>query len=191
VTTLALLLIACAPGEPLVLPSDRPQVVDVVMHVGDDVVVSAAGAWLDEGGDGKAVDVTATVDAAPPLTVVGERSNWELADGVVVFEGKVEAVRADVTLTTDRLEVVTEGDRVKTATASGAVRVVKGDRVATSQTAALFMEDGRVVLEGDPRMEEGPHTMTGDVITLFLDDERVECTSCRLVVDGAAVQPSR
>ena len=69
-------------------------------------------------------------------------------------------------------------------------RVVRGARTATGATARLTTADGRLVLEGDPRIVDGPNTLTGDRITLFLDDERLECERCRLEVQGGAVLPA-
>jgi lipopolysaccharide export system protein LptA len=55
----------------------------------------------------------------------------------------------------------------------------------------LTADDGKVVLTGDPRVSDGPNVLEGASITLYLDDERLECASCRLVVQGAAVAPVR
>lgn len=173
------------------LPAGPPvRDLELIVGTGDQVVVlTAAGAWVEEDGDGRGEDVRATVPGPPPLTITGERSQWRLADGRVVFEGSVEAVRGPVRLLADRLEVAYAGERVREAWASGAVRVERDARTATAAEAHLVVETGEVVLTGEPRVSEGPNVLSGERIVLFLDDERLECDRCRLEVRGEAVAP--
>jgi lipopolysaccharide export system protein LptA len=163
---------------------------DVDLVVGDDALaVHLAGAWVGPDGSGHGTETRAEAPGPPPLVVTGGRSEWKLADGVVVFEQAVTATRHDVTITCDRLEVRYSGDRVEEATATGHVRVARGARAATGERATLTVADGRVVLEGSPTLTEGPNRMTGERIVLWLDDERLECDRCRLEVRGDAVAP--
>ena len=80
-----------------------------------------------------------------------------------------------------------DGDRVDRAEATGGVEVTRGDRVATGAQAVLEAQTGEVRLTGQPVLSEGPNRMSGVAITLFLDEERVVCDGCRLVVEGKAV----
>lgn len=139
---------------------------------------------------GHGAGATAEVPGAPALVITGTTSSWNLKDGVVVFEGDVTAVRGDVTLTCARLEVTYKGDKVDSARASGGVVVDKGSRRAIGESATLTVSDGKLVIEGSPAIHDGNNAMTGDCITLYLDDERLECDACRLEVAGDAVKPA-
>lgn len=191
----ALALPGCGADAPAAIDDpSRPPVEAVVVTLGTGeaaIDVSLAGAWVEDDGDGHGVDAAATVPGPPPLTVTGRRSSWRLKDAVVVFEDDVRAVRGDVTMTCDRLEVTYRGDKIERAHATGNVRVTRGERVARGATADLTVADGRVAIEGDPELAEGPNRMTGRRIVLFLDDERLECEGdpCRLEVKGDAVTP--
>jgi lipopolysaccharide export system protein LptA len=183
--------VACAIEETPPIVQDPPMTeVAIRVGAGDDAAdITLAGAWVDETGDGHGVGASATLPGPPPLTVTGERSSWRLRDGVVLFEGSVQAVRGEVTLSCDQLEVLYAGERVEQARAAGDVRVVRGGRVARGATAVLTTATGEVVLEGAPTLEEGPNRMSGERIVLWLDDERLECVRCRLEVEGQAVAP--
>ena len=179
---------ACTPELP-VEEVDALPLRGVELVVGHEVIrLEAAAAWVDEGGTGRGEVVAGEVSGTPPLTVSGSRSSWQLRDQVVVFEGEVVAERGDLRLTAERLEVRYSDDRVQDAVATGAVRLVQGDREARADRARLTLSDGAVVLEGDPQVLEGPNRLSGERIVLFLDDERLECESCRLEVDGEAVR---
>ena len=43
---------------------------------------------------------------------------------------------------------------------------------------------------GSPMIADGPNQLRGREIALYLDDERIECDSCELVVRGDAVAPA-
>lgn len=183
-------LAGCRSAEPLVVSEDGPPMRGVSLVVGDnDVTLSLDGAWVEADGSGHGVDAHATVGGTPPLVITGKRSRWDLKGGTVVFEEGVQAVRGDVTVFCDTLDVTYAGDRVEKAVASHHVRVVKGGREARGDTAVLTTADGRVELQGSPSITEGANRMSGERIVLFLDDERLECDACRLEVAGEAVAP--
>ena len=163
------------------------QGVEVVLD--DSVTLHLAGAWVDDQGDGEGTEARAEVAGPPPLEITGARSNWNLKAKTVVFEGEVRATRGPVVLECAKLEVSFRDERVQEATATGSVRVTRGARVATSSAAHLTADDGRLVLEGGVALVEGESRMTGAKMTLYLDDERVECSPCRLVVAGEAIAP--
>lgn len=187
-------------------PVSRPDTIasaplqGVALHVrmgeGEPLTLTLAGAWLEEGGDGEGVDARAVVPTAPPLQVQAHRSRWRMKDQVVVFEGRVVATRADLTLIAERLEMTYSGDRVVQAVATGGVVVTSGEedgyklRVATADRAVLKVEEGEIALTGSPRVTEGPHEMSGERIVLYVDDDEVVCEACSLTVSGDAVEPA-
>ena len=186
-------LLACGQPDLQAIPGDRPELEGVVLTVGtapDQLELTLASAWMDpDGSGGHGLDATATVPGPPPLVITGKQSAWDLRKGEVVFDGGVVAVRADVTIHCDKLDVTYVGDRVDVALATGNVHVTKGAREATGDRAVLTVADGRVEISGTPAIRDGKNTMTGSVIVLFLDDERLLCDDCRLEVAGDAATP--
>jgi lipopolysaccharide transport protein LptA len=192
VSPLFLMWMACLGHADLPLVEGEPRMegVVVVINAADEpVTLTLASAVVDEEGNGQGEASKATVPGPPPLVITGKHSSWRLNDGLLVFEGDVVAERGDVTLRCDRLEVTYADDKVQQALAIGSVRVIRGDRVASADRGRLTVADGRIRMEGNPSLAEGPNVMTGTEIVLFLDDDTLECQQCRLQVEGGAVLP--
>ena len=153
----------------------------------------AGEAHVEADGDGLAEAVEARVEPAdqkPPLEVASETAQWDLAARTVRFEGAVVATRDTLELRCNVLEVrYRDPEHLENAVATGDVRVIDGERRASGTQAELTVSTGELVLTGDPVIEEGANTMRGDRIALFLDDDRLLCTGCRLVVRGEALRP--
>ena len=84
-------------------------------------------------------------------------------------------------------------ESLRSAVATGQVRVVHGERVATGDQAELDVPSGRLEILGAPTLREGARSLRGDRLVLFLDDERLECEACTLEIaadDVEAAVPS-
>ncbi len=157
------------------------------------VRLSMAAATLEKEGTGTGQAVTGTRSSKPPLEIDAPRTSWDLKARSAVFEGGVTAKRGDFTLTCDRLTVTFAGggktDAVELATAEGNVAITRDERTATGERAELHGQTGEVVLTGHPTLVEGSNRLSGEVVRLFLDDERISCEKCHLVIDGSALGP--
>ncbi len=158
------------------------------------VRLSMASATLEKDGTGTGEAVTGTRYSRPPLEIDAPRTSWDLKARSAVFEGGVTAKRGEFTLTCDTLTVTfTAGskssDAVDLATAEGNVTISRDKRTATGQRAELNGATGEVVLTGNPTLVEGSNRLNGEVVRLFLDDERISCEKCHLVIDGSAIGP--
>jgi lipopolysaccharide transport protein LptA len=155
------------------------------------VRVSMASATLEKDGTGTGEGVTGTRYSRPPLEIDAPRTSWDLKARSAVFEGGVTAKRGDFTLTCDTLTVTFaaggKSDAVDLAVAEGNVTISRDQRTATGERAELYGETGEVVLTGNPTLVEGSNRLNGDVVRLYLDDERISCEKCHLVIDGSAI----
>ncbi|MBT3219014.1 MAG: hypothetical protein HN348_07980, partial [Proteobacteria bacterium] len=143
---------------------DEPPMTGVTVEMGQHEAATVVGmeeAWIDDDGSGKGNRPHGEVAGPPRLVITGQTVEWSLKEGVVVFDGQVEAVRDTVVLRCGRLEVTYRGDRVERATARGGVEVIKGDRLAMGESAILTVDDGRLELSGGVSLREGPHELTG------------------------------
>ena len=114
-----------------------------------------------------------------PITI---KSNELAADNkgkIAVFTGKVVAKQGDVTIFCDRMTVyygATQGD-VDKIEADGNVRIVQENRTGMAAHAVYDSREGRITLTGGtPKVMQGTDTVTGKVITYYLDDERSSVT---------------
>lgn len=178
--------LACAADPPPRSAALEIEGASLVMEDGSQL--DAERVSLDAQGVGRAEQVAASLPGAPPLQISAPISDWDLRRRVAVFQGDVVVTRADVTMRTLKLTVsFASKEKVDRAIAEGDVRVVQGDRHAEARRAELVAATGEIVMTGDPVISEGPNRMAGDRITLWLDDERVRCEGCRLLVDGEAL----
>ncbi len=115
----------------------------------------------------------------PPVKIQAENVDYRLKEGRTVMTGKplVTLTRADAVLTCQRL--VLESDpkgRVRQATCEGDVRLTRGARLVTCDTAVYEDEAARVVCKGNPTLHDGLSRMTGEELIYDLDDDRVRLT---------------
>lgn len=179
------LVVACGSPSPVreTLPPEAvAEDVVFLLGVADAEVRSASSGEPPGGPDGAPVP--------PPLEVRSERARWDLKAHTVLLEGQVRAVRGDVTLTCDRMDVrYTQVDRIQSVQATGNVVVTRGDRVLEAGRADLEVESGRLELTESPRLLEAGHRLEGRRVVMWLDQDRLECDACSLVFKGEAVAP--
>jgi lipopolysaccharide export system protein LptA len=102
----------------------------------------------------------------------------------ITFEGDVEAKRDDFTVLCNKLVVLYEksGEQKKTEevsasidriVATGAVKIIRSEGgVATGEKAVYYQKGEKLVLTGKPVVKQGEDFVEGDVITLYLKEDR-------------------
>jgi lipopolysaccharide export system protein LptA len=113
-------------------------------------------------------------DNRQPINISADRLEADDVARQVRFVGNVAARQGDVviyaaSLTLFYLEGSQEVDRIE---AERDVRIVQGARVATGDNAVFYRTDGRVVLTGNARVNQGADFVEGDVITVLLGEEK-------------------
>lgn len=185
---LLLLLMGCAGAAP---PEPSPGITldGVVASAPSGTLLAARTATGSPGGGGEATGVRGSLVSeatTPPLEVSAQRSTWDLRNGELHLEGDVVAVRGGARLRCTRADVRFDEDGVVTRIeAAGDVVLEQGARIGRAQAALLEAGPGRVTLRGQASLAEPPHEMMGEPIVVYLDDERIECESCRMRIDGA------
>ena len=89
-----------------------------------------------------------------------------------------------------------ENKNVSRIVAEKIVKISQSDRVATCDKATFYPDEKRVVMEGSPRVWKDGDLVTGDVITLFLDSDRMDVEGVEAVIhpkkkDGNETEPVR
>ena len=102
----------------------------------------------------------------------------------VTFAGDVEAKRDDFTVLCQELVVFYEKSseqkepenvsaRIDRIVATGAVKIIRAEGgVATGEKAVYYQKSEKLVLTGKPVVKQGEDFVEGDVITLFLKENR-------------------
>ena len=189
------LLMACV-VERQSAAAPEVQLLGVELEDGRGNRVMASRAEMNTEGQGWGWEVQATLSVneetedgpVPELRIEADRSEWDLKARTVVFRGQVRATRGTMLMRCDRLDVrLGEGDAIEGAVAQGEITVTQGERLATGGRAELFAQRGELVITGSPVVQEGGNSMAGEVITLWLDDDRVDCESCTLVMENPGI----
>lgn len=114
-----------------------------------------------------------------PITVKSNDMTADNKSRVAVFTGKVVSKQGDVTIFSDKL-VVTYADNggdVEKVEAFGSVRIVQLNRTGFGDQAVYESRIGRIVLTGNPRVVQGGDSVTGKVITYYVDEDKSDVTS--------------
>jgi len=96
----------------------------------------------------------------------------------VNFLGNVVAKREDMIMFSDKLSAVyTEQSNIEKIIARGNVKINQTDRIATCQEATFFQLRQQVVMTGNPKVWQGKNIITGDKITIFIQEDRAQVES--------------
>jgi lipopolysaccharide export system protein LptA len=109
-----------------------------------------------------------------PVKITADRLEADDAAQKLVFVGNAVAQQGDMTISSQRLVVQysAENHAVAEIVAEGKVRIFQGKRIASAERAVYDKKQERIVLTGAPVVKEGPNSVQGHEIVLFLDGKR-------------------
>lgn len=114
-----------------------------------------------------------------PITVKSNEMSADNKGKTAIFSGKVVAKQGDITIFSDKL-VVSYADKkgdVDKVEAIGNVRIIQQNRTGFADQALYESRSGRIVLTGTPRVVRGGDSISGKVITYYVDDEKSDVSS--------------
>ena len=134
---------------------------------------------------------------SPPVTVDADEVQYLYKERKVVFTGKpfVKLTREDAVLTCRKL--VAENDdqgRIRQAVCSGDVKLTRGTRVVTCETATFEEKTARVTCAGDPVLRDGENVMRGDALVYDLAADKATLSGAKGVIvppPGAELSPGK
>ncbi len=139
-----------------------------------------AGAWAAEKQDKPKSPMADKIGKSEsPINITADRMEARQQERVILFEGHVVVTQDDVTLTGNRLKVVGLPDDNKSKTSEisekidyieieGDVKVIQKDRTATAEKGIYYEKEQKIILRGKPVVTRGKDTVTGSVITVYL-----------------------
>jgi len=112
--------------------------------------------------------------AREPIAITSHRMDADKLGDRVIFTGNVILKKEGMTLSSDSMVVFYDArsKSIREIEAHGNVVVRKEGREAHSNKASYFNHEEKIVLTGDPRINENENQLGGDKITLFLRDDR-------------------
>jgi len=118
--------------------------------------------------------------------ITAERIEFDNKEGVILFDENVLVDDEQFVMRSDRLLVFMEGTNdVQQIMAVGNVSITNDNRSASCEKAVYTKKSGQIVMTGHARlMRQGDQggEVTGNRITFWLDDERMEVSPGRVVL---------
>jgi len=116
------------------------------------------------------------ISSAQPLRITSQQLEADHKNQVITFRGKVIARQGEMTVHADAAQVFyekkEEGNEVREIVAEGNVKIYQEDRVATAQKAVFFSGEQKIILTGEPRVWQGKDMVSGDRITVLLEEDK-------------------
>lgn len=110
-----------------------------------------------------------------PIDIKSDRLEAHNKERKIVFQGNVRARQRDTLIFADKLTTYYDraGKDVERIVAEGNVKITQLDKVATSREAVFENFTRRIILKGDPHLWQGKDELRGEMITVYLDEDRV------------------
>ena len=114
-------------------------------------------------------------DRSQPVTIDADTMESFRKESLVIFTGNVVARQNNSVQYADRMEVYLDekGDQVVRTVSTGNIRIITSDcRTGTAKRAEYYDSEERLELIGNARVWEADNVVTGEKITIFLNQER-------------------
>ena len=134
------------------------------------ILLLVGGFWTGPAG----AEIETGKSSEAPIHITSDRLESRFDEQTVTFIGQVVARQEDVVIYSAKLVLHygEQGGQIEEAIASGDVRIVQGERVATGQRGVFYNDERKIVLTGSPKVFRGDDVVEGDEVTVFLDEER-------------------
>lgn len=117
-----------------------------------------------------------------PVQITSDRMIYDESGKVVSFVGNVVAVHGDLTLWAKKLSAYLvsssnkkfSADSIDKIVAEGDVRAKRGKAEGTCGMLTYFVEKQLLKMEKDPKLQDGPNSLTGKVINFYVRENRSE-----------------
>ena len=132
-----------------------------------------------------------------PVNISSDSLEYSNKDNTAIFRGNVVARQGDMSMFADQMEATYAGKSgeknekggIKELAATGNVKIIQGERIATGQKIVFYGDEQKIVATGNPRVWQGNNVIVGNKITVYLKQDRsvVEGTPQDRV--SATIQP--
>lgn len=108
-----------------------------------------------------------------PIVITSSALTADNKANTALFEGSVIAKTDDMTIYSDRMLVhYSEKGKMIKIEAEGHIKLIKDERVITSDAAVYFADEDKVVFTGQPKAMEGNNTVSGTKMIFLIKEDR-------------------
>ncbi|MBI2353500.1 MAG: lipopolysaccharide transport periplasmic protein LptA [Deltaproteobacteria bacterium] len=111
---------------------------------------------------------------ALPISIKSNEMTADNKGKTAIFTGKVVAKQGDLTIYADKI-IINYGNEkgdVEKIEADGDVRIIQENRIGTAAHAVYDSKQGRITLTGNPKVMQGPDSISGKTIVYFVDEDK-------------------
>jgi lipopolysaccharide export system protein LptA len=77
----------------------------------------------------------------------------------------------------EKKQVPGQQSKIDKIIATGQVKIVQGEDVATGETATFYNDEQKIVLTGNPKVWQGKNLVKGEEVTVWIQENRSQVTS--------------
>ena len=113
-----------------------------------------------------------------PVNISADSMEYSNKENSAVFRGNVVARQGDISMFAEKMEATYAGKTgekkggIKELIATGNVKIVQGERIATGQRIVFYGDEQKIVATGNPRVWQGDNVIVGTKITVDLRSDR-------------------
>lgn len=120
--------------------------------------------------------------------ITSDQLEFDYKRSISIFTGNVVVDDPSLKLTSDRLVVMFDAtNQVRSLTASGNVHLISEDREGRCDRLVYLTLSGEIVMTGNAMITRGGDSVSGDLIKIWRDDERMEVKPGRLTIHGGTM----
>lgn len=115
-----------------------------------------------------------------PINISSDSMDFSNQENSAVFRGNVIARQGDIVMFAEQMRA-TYGAKagggsgkggIRELVATGNVKIIQGDRIATGQRIVFYGDEQKIVATGNPRVWQGDNVIVGAKITVYLRQDR-------------------
>jgi lipopolysaccharide export system protein LptA len=134
-----------------------------------------------------------------PVKITSDRMTYDETGKVISFVGHVVATHGELTLWADKLSAYLasstdkkfSADSVDRIVAEGNVRAKKGTTEGTCGRLTYLVGPQLLKMEQNPKLQDGPNSLTGEVINFHIKDDRSEVIGGKQRVKAVFMTPGK
>jgi len=122
---------------------------------------------------GKGITDPGFFSLSKAISINSDTMEYDNRANMAIFKGNVVARQDDITMFANSMQVFySESGGLSRVEATGDVRVIQGDRIATGSNIVFDNATQTIVATGNPRVWQGDNVVHGRKITVYLREER-------------------
>ncbi len=148
-----------------------------VIFAGSFLVLAAAAVLCADGtADDAETSGEPLAEGTNSTVITSDRLSYDAEKRVAVFEGNVVVKDPQMNMTANTLTILfSEDNSIESIQARGGVTISQDEISGTGEEAVYYLQEGKVVLTGKPKVTRKHDELSGETITFYRETGRMIC----------------